>query len=173
MLCQSHTTLSIYTYFVLISLASLWRSCLWSSTTHPLPHFFPTQPSCCILSLPFGGCYFCCIHLYNVSERNKRNVNASYKSPALNVFNFSLFHFVISISALCTSTLRYNFPSLKKRLSFFFFFKITCGFLKMKKTLNGGNHTAGFPSMSYYKDCKSPKNFFLSDIFLDSIPNTY
>lgn len=135
MLCQSHTTLSIYTYFVLISLASLWRSCLWSSTTHPLPHFFPTQPSCCILSLPFGGCYFCCIHLYNVSERNKRNVNASYKSPALNVFNFSLFHFVISISALCTSTLRYNFPSLKKRLSFFFFFQDNLWLFKNEKDI--------------------------------------
>lgn len=77
----------------------------------------------------------------------KRSMNASYKSFALNAFNFPLFHFVISISALCTSALRYNFPSLKKRL---FFFQDNWWLFKDEKDgLNGGNHTAGFTSMNY------------------------
>lgn len=78
----------------------------------------------------------------------KRNVNASCKSFALNAFNFPLFHFVISISALCTSTLRYNFPSLKRGL-FFFFQDNWCLFKNEKDRLNAGNHTAGFTSMNY------------------------
>lgn len=90
---------------------------------------FLSQPSCCVLSCLLE-CAVSFVFMYIKSV--KKNMNASCKSQGLNVFNFSYSFFFISISALCSSTLRYNFLSLKKAY-LFFFFKLTGGFLKMKK----------------------------------------